>query len=201
MSERILSDIEKARRASYDPATLVRLERALNWPAGHIERILAGFDARDAPASRAPVDPGARGPLNARVSANVALLRRRQRMPMTELEQRTADAGCRIPRMGLDRVEAGQRRITLDEAAALAHALGVSFEQLVFTDQQPNCGQCSGMPPAGFRCLACGADAGQKAARGTKVLLVPGEALMPVDQALLLAERNQPSPPAEGEGA
>lgn len=42
MSERLLSDIEKARRESYDPATLARLEQALRWPAGTAVQIASG---------------------------------------------------------------------------------------------------------------------------------------------------------------
>lgn len=47
MSERILSDIEKARRTSYDPATFARLEQALLWPPGTVTRILKGEPGAD----------------------------------------------------------------------------------------------------------------------------------------------------------
>lgn len=44
LSARTLSDIENARRTSYDPATLVRLEQALRWPPGSAQAVLAGDD-------------------------------------------------------------------------------------------------------------------------------------------------------------
>ena len=47
ISVRTLGDIESARRPSYAPETLVRLERALNWPAGHINEILGPAIAPD----------------------------------------------------------------------------------------------------------------------------------------------------------
>ncbi len=37
---RTIGDIETARRESYDPATLARLEKALRWPAGKIQKVL-----------------------------------------------------------------------------------------------------------------------------------------------------------------
>ncbi len=37
-----MGDIETARRDSYDPATLARLEQALKWPPGTVNRILRG---------------------------------------------------------------------------------------------------------------------------------------------------------------
>lgn len=40
ISIRTLGDIETARRQSYAPETLVRLEKALEWPAGRVDEIL-----------------------------------------------------------------------------------------------------------------------------------------------------------------
>lgn len=40
ISARILGDLETARRDSYNPATLARLEQALQWPAGRVDEIL-----------------------------------------------------------------------------------------------------------------------------------------------------------------
>lgn len=42
MSVRLLSDIENAKRTSYDPATLARLEQALGWQPGSAEAVLNG---------------------------------------------------------------------------------------------------------------------------------------------------------------
>jgi transcriptional regulator with XRE-family HTH domain len=46
MSRRLLSDIENGRRTSYDPATLARVEQALQWLPGTVDRILAEGDAQ-----------------------------------------------------------------------------------------------------------------------------------------------------------
>lgn len=37
-----LSDLETHKRENFDPTTLARLERALNWAPGSVERILTG---------------------------------------------------------------------------------------------------------------------------------------------------------------
>lgn len=39
---RILSDIEKARRSNYDPATLAQVEQALGWATGSVRAVLRG---------------------------------------------------------------------------------------------------------------------------------------------------------------
>lgn len=100
--------------------------------------------------------PLARGPMNARVSANVTRLRRKLKISQAELESRTATAGFRIPTLGLTRIERGQRRITLDEVQALASALGVTFNDLAFVEPAAVCEVCGGVPPKGFRCMECG---------------------------------------------
>jgi transcriptional regulator with XRE-family HTH domain len=46
LTARSLSDIERARRTSYDPATLARVEQALQWLPGTVDRILAEGDAQ-----------------------------------------------------------------------------------------------------------------------------------------------------------
>lgn len=40
LSPRTMGDIETARRESYSPSTLARLEQALDWPAGRVAEIL-----------------------------------------------------------------------------------------------------------------------------------------------------------------
>lgn len=44
LSTRLLGDLEAGKRDSYDPATLVRLEQALDWPPGQIDDILHASD-------------------------------------------------------------------------------------------------------------------------------------------------------------
>jgi transcriptional regulator with XRE-family HTH domain len=46
LSTRILGDLENGRRTSYDPATLARVEQALQWLPGTVDRILAEGDAQ-----------------------------------------------------------------------------------------------------------------------------------------------------------
>lgn len=56
ISERILGDIEKARRSNYDPTTLAQLEQALGWRTGSLDSVLRGgepvvlLDQADRPA-------------------------------------------------------------------------------------------------------------------------------------------------------
>jgi transcriptional regulator with XRE-family HTH domain len=42
LSLRTLHDLERGNRSSYDPSTLARLERALDWTEGSAQRVLAG---------------------------------------------------------------------------------------------------------------------------------------------------------------
>jgi hypothetical protein len=44
LSTRLLGDLEAGKRASYDPATLARIERALQWPPGAVDVLLEGGD-------------------------------------------------------------------------------------------------------------------------------------------------------------
>jgi transcriptional regulator with XRE-family HTH domain len=55
LSVRTLSDIERARRTSYDPATLARVEQALQWLPGTVDRILA--ESSGGPTAAAEADP------------------------------------------------------------------------------------------------------------------------------------------------
>lgn len=66
MSARLLGDVENAKRSSYGPATLVRVERALSWEPGSCHAILDGAEptplARGTSAGSAPAE-GADGVL------------------------------------------------------------------------------------------------------------------------------------------
>ena len=66
------------------------------------------------------------------VAATVARLRAEQRMPLTELAARLAKLGTPIARLGLLRLERGERRVDVSEVAALAKALGVPPLLLMF---------------------------------------------------------------------
>lgn len=45
LTTRVLGDIETGRRDNYDRATIAKLERALSWETGSVDRILDGGDA------------------------------------------------------------------------------------------------------------------------------------------------------------
>ncbi|WFS11847.1 helix-turn-helix domain-containing protein [Rhodococcus aetherivorans] len=57
---------------------------------------------------------------------NVKRLRERQRLTFAELSRILDDLGRPIAQLGLRRIEAGERRIDVDDLVALAAALGVS---------------------------------------------------------------------------
>ena len=44
LSTSTVDSLEHNRKASYDPATLAALERALRWQEGSVERVLKGLD-------------------------------------------------------------------------------------------------------------------------------------------------------------
>lgn len=66
------------------------------------------------------------------VADTVARLRTERRMPMTELERRLADIGQPIPRLGLQRLEAGDRKVNAEEIVALARVFDVPALLLMF---------------------------------------------------------------------
>jgi transcriptional regulator with XRE-family HTH domain len=49
LSQRILSDLERGKRTSYEPSTLARLEQALNWAPGSVQAVLVGGDPQPLP--------------------------------------------------------------------------------------------------------------------------------------------------------
>lgn len=44
LNERLVADLENARRVGYKPATLAAVERAYSWAAGSVQRVLDGGD-------------------------------------------------------------------------------------------------------------------------------------------------------------
>ncbi|MEV4708869.1 helix-turn-helix transcriptional regulator [Actinoplanes sp. NPDC049316] len=75
------------------------------------------------------ISPGA---LSDQVAAAIARIRNQRRMPYTELSTRLEAIGRPIPVLGLRRIEKGERRVDVDELAALARALGVPAISLIF---------------------------------------------------------------------
>lgn len=66
------------------------------------------------------------GPVGKHAAANVKALREKRRLTYADLSRILDDLGRPIPPLGLRRIEAGGRRIDLDDLAALALALEVS---------------------------------------------------------------------------
>lgn len=70
------------------------------------------------------------GPTGEAVSRNVARLR--GGMQYKQLAERLAELGRPIPTLGLRRIEDGERRVDADDLVALAIALGVTPNTLLF---------------------------------------------------------------------
>lgn len=94
------------------------------------------------------------GPIGTQVMANVSGLRRARRMTLVELSDRLTRAGRPIPPLGLSRLEAGERRVDVDDLVALAQVFNVSPAELLA--EVSVCRTCYGAPPAGFSCDTCG---------------------------------------------
>lgn len=95
-----------------------------------------------------------RGPLAAQVARSVRRLRAQKSMTYAELSDRLSQLGRPIPVLGLSRLESGERRVDVDDLAALAVVFSVEPWSLT---QPPQCDACLGSPPAGFTCNDCGA--------------------------------------------
>lgn len=74
------------------------------------------------------------GPTGEVVRANIA--RFRAGMQYKELAERLADLGRPIPTLGLRRIEAGERRVDVDDLVALAIALNVTPNALLMEPRE-----------------------------------------------------------------
>lgn len=99
-----------------------------------------------------------RGPrdADAAFAANVRRLREARGMSLRDLA-----AAVGVGHTIIHRIENGQSAL-LGYAVAISAELGVSLADM--TGGEP-CGTCFGRPPAGFACLACGAEGQKIAAR------------------------------------
>lgn len=70
-----------------------------------------------------PIDAG---PIGSNAAAVVRHLRQQRRLSYAELSRMVESLGRSIPPLGLRRIEAGERRIDIDDLVALALALEVS---------------------------------------------------------------------------
>ncbi|MFF0597865.1 helix-turn-helix domain-containing protein [Streptomyces antibioticus] len=96
------------------------------------------------------------------VGANIRRLRVAQGLSVTALASMLRGRGRPTHPAVLTRIETGQhesgslRAVTVDELVAIAEALGVAPVALL---NGPNCETCMDMPPSGFSCKKCGAEA------------------------------------------
>ncbi|WP_432021095.1 helix-turn-helix domain-containing protein [Streptomyces sp. 1222.5] len=98
---------------------------------------------------------GAKGSTGRIVRTNIRTLREQRRMTYVELAAQLDEAGQRVPVLGLRRLEAGERRVDVDELVAFAAVFGITAAQLL--EPLPECDTCHGAPPPGFVCATCGA--------------------------------------------
>lgn len=98
---------------------------------------------------------GSQGEVGERVRRNVQLLRKARRMTYVELSAVLHGLGRPIPVLGLRRIEAGTRRVDVDDLAVLAEVFGAPPAALL--EPLPECSTCHGAPPPGFSCTECDA--------------------------------------------
>lgn len=96
---------------------------------------------------------GPLGPAGNNVRRNVRRLREQRRWSYREVEERLARAGRVIPALGLSAIDTGERRVDVDDLAALAAVFDLGVEELLHPPA--DCATCHGAPPAGFMCMEC----------------------------------------------
>lgn len=79
------------------------------------------------------------GPIAKTVAKNISQLLQITKTPHTHLSNRLYSAGCDIPPLAIRRILSNNRNITIDEAAALAGAFGLSLEQMLLPDAANRC--------------------------------------------------------------
>jgi hypothetical protein len=93
------------------------------------------------------------GPAGHNLRRNVRRLREDRRWSYREMEERLAGSGRGIPLVELGWIEAGERRVEVDELVALAAIFGVTPMDLL--EPPAECENCHGAPPKGFICIEC----------------------------------------------
>ena len=78
--------------------------------------------------------PGALGPTGRFVASNLAKIRTAQGVSTTDLSRRLKAAGRPITATGITKIEKEGRRVDVDDLVALAIALGVNTNALLFPD-------------------------------------------------------------------
>lgn len=101
--------------------------------------------------SEAPSSP--LGSAGNNVRRNVRRFREERRWSYRDVEERLARSGRVIPTLALSAIDAGERRVDVDDLVALAAIFNASVAELL---QPPaDCKTCHGTPPRGFMCLEC----------------------------------------------
>jgi transcriptional regulator with XRE-family HTH domain len=93
------------------------------------------------------------GPIGRTVAERLQELRTARGLTKQALAAATLREGRHIPPLGIARIEAGTRRVDVDDLCALARALDVSIVRLMEAERCPS---CLGAPPVGFTCQKCG---------------------------------------------
>lgn len=94
------------------------------------------------------------GPIGGHVAENLKRLRFVQRVTTEQLADRVCNLGRPMYGTTITKIEKLQRRVDVDDLAALAAALNVTPTQLL--EPPTGCGVCQGTPPPGFACTECG---------------------------------------------
>jgi transcriptional regulator with XRE-family HTH domain len=97
------------------------------------------------------------GPTGHAVAANVKRFRELRGLSIYALSDALKEAGRPITPSAVAKIEKQQRQVTVDDLAALAHALGVPPQRML--EAESSCGTCHGAPPPGFACTNCGTPA------------------------------------------
>ena len=93
------------------------------------------------------------GPAGHNLRRNIRRLREQRHWSYREVEERLAQVGRAIPVLELSAIDTGERRVDVDDLAALAAVFGLGVEELL--RPPTDCETCHGAPPPGFMCLEC----------------------------------------------
>lgn len=93
------------------------------------------------------------GPIGHCVRANVAALRKARGLSQAQLAANLTGIGRSVRGPMIQAIEAGCRRVDVDDLVALAGAFGVQPAELLVPYDCPTCHR---RPPPGFRCAECG---------------------------------------------
>jgi hypothetical protein len=96
---------------------------------------------------------GPLGPAGNNVRRNIRRLREERLWGYRDVEERLARVGRAIPTVEQGWIDAGERRVDVDDLAAFAAVFGITPGELL--EPPAECETCHGAPPAGFMCMEC----------------------------------------------